>query len=68
MKIYAFAISLLMICGACCADQVIRYEPASVTLEGWLLTAYGEEVDGRDVAVPAIQLMQPVTAQGGDVG
>jgi hypothetical protein len=64
MKIYALASLLLMVCSASCADQVVRYEPASVSLQGWLLTAYGEEVDGRDVAVPALQLTQPVTVQG----
>lgn len=66
MNICAFATLLLMVCGASSADQVVRYEPVSVTLQGWLLTAYGEKVDGRDVAVPAFQLRTPVTVQGGD--
>jgi hypothetical protein len=64
VKIYALATLLLMACGVSCAEQVVRYEPASVSLQGWLLTAYGEEVNGRDVAVPALQLIQPVTVQG----
>ena len=56
MKVYGFVTLLLLLCGACSAEPVVRYEPALVTLQGWLVTAYGEEVDGRDVAVPAFQL------------
>lgn len=64
MKFRGFLVILAMVLSATSHSQTYKYEPATVSLQGKLLSATGESPDGKRITYPALKLNTPIVVNG----